>query len=238
MTLDPLLEELREAPEPVLRLRTEWTGGEPGVVAMLSGSFDPLTVGHAALAEAALDLADLVLLVYSVRTLPKEESVPASLLSEEERLAVLEAFCEARPRIEPAICSHGLLAEQVRAATARFPASELALVMGSDKVRQLLDPGWYEDRDAVLHQLFSRATVLYAVRAGDEGLVEDLLRRAENVIWRDRFERLAVAGDVASISSRVVRESLALGKDVSRLLPPEAAPLVRSHSRTRETNEP
>src|SRR5439155_22771338 len=114
-------------------------------------------------AEAALNHADLVLLVYSVRTLPKDEAVALPLLSEHQRLAVLEAFCEARPGIEPAICSHGLLAEQVDAAAARFPSSDLARIMGSDKVRQLLDPKWYEDREQALRFLFSRARVLYAV---------------------------------------------------------------------------
>jgi cytidyltransferase-like protein len=226
MTLDPLLQELREAPQPVLRLRTELPGSEPRVVALLSGSFDPLTIGHVALAEAALNHANLVLLVYSVRTQPKEAGVPGPLLSEEERLAVLEAFCEARPGIEPALCSHGLLAEQVEAAAARFPASDMALVMGSDKVRQLLDPRWYQDRELDLETLFSRANVFYAVRSEDEGVVEELLQQPENSRWRKRFVRLDVPPDVASVSSRGVRERVAAGKAVTQFVPSEAAVLL------------
>jgi cytidyltransferase-like protein len=236
MTLDPPLQELREAPEPVLRVRSDFSSPDPPAVALLSGSFDPLTLGHAALAEAALGHANLVLLVYSVRTLPKEESAQGPLLSEEERLAVLEAFCEGRPLMEPALCSHGLLAEHVEAASARFPSSNLALVMGSDKVRQLLDPSWYQDREATLRPLFSRAGVLYAVRGGDEGRVEELLR-ADSPGWRDRFERLDVPSDLATLSSRRVRELVAAGLDVSRHLPPEAAALVRGHSPERQPNQ-
>lgn len=227
MTLDPLLQELREAPEPVLRLRTELHGPEPRVVAVLSGSFDPLTIGHAALAEAALAHADLVLLVYSVRTIPKEERVPGPLFSEDERLAVLEAFCEARPQVEPALCSHGLMAEQVEATAARFPSSDLVLVVGSDKVRQLLDPSWYEDRESTLRSLFSRARVLFAVRSGEEGVVEGLLEQPWNSLWRDRFARLEVAPDVAAVSSRLIRERLAKGQDVSRLVPLESMALLQ-----------
>lgn len=225
MTFDPLLQELREAPQPVLRLRTG-PGPDPPVVALLSGSFDPLTVGHAELAQAALGHADLVLLVYSVSTLPKEGEPPEPLLSEDERLAVLEAFCEARPGIEPALCSHGLIAEQVEAAVARFPASDLVLVMGSDKVRQLLDPKWYENRELALEPLFSRATVLYAERTGEQGMVERLLGRPENVSWRHRFHRLEVAPDAASISSRMVRQQLASGNDVGQLVPAESMALL------------
>jgi nicotinic acid mononucleotide adenylyltransferase len=173
-----------------------------------------------------LNHANLVLLVYSVRTQPKEAGAPGPLLSEDQRLAVIEAFCEARPGIEPALCSHGLLAEQVEAAAARFPASTFALVMGSDKVRQLLDPWWYEDRERTLETLFSRASVLYAVRSEDEGVVEGLLGQPRNRRWRERFLRLDVHPDVASVSSRGVRERLAAGKDVTQFVPDEAALLL------------
>ncbi len=226
MTLDPLLQELRGAPEPVLRLRNEMPGPDPRVLALLSGSFDPLTIGHAALAEAALNHADLVLFVYSVRTLPKEEGVPGPLLSEDERVAVLEAFSQPRPGIEPALCSHGLLTEQVDAAAARFPSSDLALVMGSDKVRQLLDPKWYEDRELALRLLFSRARVLYAVRSGDDGVVEALLEQPQNSPWHDRFVRLDVPPEVAAVSSRLVRDGLVTGRDVTPLVPFEARALL------------
>lgn len=231
MTLDPLLQELRGAPQPVLRLRTELPVPEPQAVALLSGSFDPLTVGHAVLAEAALGHAELVLLVYSVTTLPKEGELPEPLLSEHERLAVLEAYCESRPRIEPALCSHGLLAEQVEAASGRFPASALVLVMGSDKVRQLLDPKWYGNRELALEPLFSRARVLYAERTGEQGMVEAMLARPEHSSWRRRFQRLDAAPDAASVSSRLVRERLAAGRDVDHLVPAESMALLEAKTR-------
>jgi nicotinamide-nucleotide adenylyltransferase len=231
MTLDPLLQELRDAPQPVLRLRTALSGPEPRVVALLSGSFDPLTMGHALLAEAALGHAELVLLVYSVRTLPKEEELPGPLLSEDERLAILEAFCESRPGIEPALCSHGLLGDQVEAAAARFPASHLVLVMGSDKVRQLLDPRWYEDRDVALRRLFSRASVLYTDRAGEPGKVDAMLRQPENSSWRHSFQRLPVDPEAASISSRLVREQLAAGQNVAHVVPAESLALLEGKKR-------
>jgi nicotinic acid mononucleotide adenylyltransferase len=226
MTLDPLLQELRDAPQPVLRLRTELTGPEPREVALLSGSFDPITVAHEALAEAALVHANLVLLVYSVRTLSKDVDSPPPLLSEDERLAALEAYCQARQGMEPALCSHGLLAEQAEAAAARFPASQIALVMGSDKVRQLLDAQWYQDRDRTLSTLFQRARILYAVRAGDAGAIEALVGQPPNDVWKERFTPLDVSPEVAAISSRAVREQFASGADVSASVPPEAAVIL------------
>src|SRR5207237_3714278 len=124
---------------------------DPGpmrTLALLAGSFDPITVAHEALSREAAVRVRLVALVYSVRTLPKEAPGPPPLLSEVARLEVLQRFCAARPGHVLGVASHGLLAEQADAAAARFPRTELWLVMGSDKVLQLLHPKWYGDRDA------------------------------------------------------------------------------------------
>lgn len=218
----PLLEELRRAERPTLSLHPDPVGPGPEAVALLSGSFDPMTVAHAQLAEAARARAGLVVLVYSVRTLAKEGPAPPPLLPERDRLDVLMRFCRARDGIIMGLCSHGLLAEHVTAARERFPGSELFLVMGSDKVLQVLDPKWYEDRERVLRDLFGAAGVLYAVRAGDEGRVEEALARPENERWRGRFAALEVDPTAAAVSSRLVREELRQGRAVRHLVPAEA----------------
>jgi hypothetical protein len=93
------------------------------------------------------------------------------------------------------------------------------VVAGSDKVVQVLDPAWYEDRDAALGAMFEAAGVLYAVREGDEQGLERTLSLPENVKWKGCFRRLPVRGDVARISSRTVRSLLREGRDVSSLVP-------------------
>jgi nicotinamide-nucleotide adenylyltransferase len=219
------LAELRWAERPTLVVLPE--PGPVARVALLPGSFDPLTVGHAALAEAAhRDGADLVVLLYSVRTLPKEGPAAPPLLPEEERVAALERYREGRGWLAVGLCSHGLLSEQVEAAARRFPSSELWVLAGSDKVVQLFDPRWYADRDRALAGLFGRAAVRYAVRAGDEGRVEELLARPENRRWEDRLAPLPVPPEVAGVSSRAVRERLRAGGDVRELVPPEVLPFL------------
>jgi nicotinamide-nucleotide adenylyltransferase len=192
--------------------------GKPESIGLLSGSFDPMTVAHAALAEAGSTRVGLMLLVYSVRTLPKEGNSPPSLLEERHRLQVLERYCRRRSRMAVGLCSHGLLADQVEAARTRFPGSALWLVMGSDKVLQLLDPRWYRHRDVALTRLFAEAGVMYAARTGEDEAVGEALNLPANRRWRDRFERLDVPGHVASVSSRRVRELLRSGQDASHLV--------------------
>jgi nicotinamide-nucleotide adenylyltransferase len=223
--LSPVIERLRSSAKLALEVVPEL--GSRRSVALLSGSFDPLTVGHEALAREGARRAGTVIMVYSVRSLPKEGTGPPPLLTERERLDALERFCARRPGHALGLASHGLLAEQVTAAAERFPAAELSLVMGSDKALQLLDPGWYEDRDAALRSLFLHARVLYAERSGQGGGVRAALSRPANRPWRDRFELLSVPPEIASVSSRRVRELMARGDDVRALVPPESWEVLR-----------
>jgi nicotinamide-nucleotide adenylyltransferase len=195
-------------------------------VGLVSGSFDPMTVAHAALAEALQ--TEVTLLVYSPATLPKERGPGGEphppLLDEADRLASMRAWSVGHPGAAVAVCSHGLLADQAEAAAAAFPEARLRFGMGSDKVLQLFDPRWYGDRDADLGRLFTRAEVFYSVRPGDERRVEECL--ADNPRWRERFRRLQLPGDLAWLSSRAVRESIRRGRDVSALVPLEILPFV------------
>jgi nicotinic acid mononucleotide adenylyltransferase len=223
-----LTEAVRRATLPG-RPRLEVLGPAPsaaGSVGLVAGSFDPMTAAHAAFAEA-LD-TELTLLVWSPATLPKEAGPggdpSAALLLPEDRLASVAAWCGSRPWARVATCSHGLLVDQVQAAAASFPRSRLVLGMGSDKLRQLLDPAWYEDRDAALDRLFSRAEVAVASRAGDHA--EPIDAR-----WSDRIRTVVLPPGLAGLSSRAVRAAVRRGEDVSGAVPPEILPFVRGLAR-------
>jgi nicotinic acid mononucleotide adenylyltransferase len=203
------------------------------VVGLLAGSFDPPTVAHDALACALAGAGcDLVLLVWSVRTLPKETAPGGEpgppLLDEATRLRCMAALAAARPSLGVAVSSHGLIAEQAEAAARRFPAARLVVGMGSDKVLQLLDPRWYDDRDRALDRLTRLATIRYAARAGEADAVAAAFRGPENEPWRGAFADLGgdVPPDVAAISSREARTRLRSGGDVRALVPAEVLPFL------------
>lgn len=229
------LARAREPGPPRLEVLWPYSPGSPSRVGLVPGSFDPMTVAHAALAQALKRTCDLVLLLYSPATLPKEpapggEPGPA-ILSPSDRVASLLAYVRHREGMGVALCSHGLYADQADAARAAFPEAELVFGAGSDKLAQLMDPAWYgerEHRDAALQRLFSLARVSYAVREGEEERVVRALEEAGK--WRDRIEKLVFPAALAGISSRSVRERLARGDDVSGLVPPEILPFVTRSS--------
>jgi len=201
---------------------------------MLAGSFDPLTTGHLAMADAARPGVDLVVLVYSVRTLPKSAGAEPPMLGELERIRTVAAACAARSGWALGLCSHGLLAVQVAAAAERFPDTRLTMVLGSDKLAQLFDPAWYDDRDAELRTLFAAADVRYAVREGDD--VAPALAAAAELGFEGRVAPLPVDPAVAGVSSSLVRRVARTGGNLWGLVTDEAHDAVRAAIR-REAGE-
>ncbi|HWE54551.1 MAG TPA: adenylyltransferase/cytidyltransferase family protein [Acidimicrobiales bacterium] len=124
------------------------------------GTFDPPTVAHLAVAEAALQQGglDAVVLVVSRAPLGKSPSVP----SFEDRVAVLEEVAASRPWLGVQVSDQRLIADVV--------AGFDAVIMGMDKWLQVVDPRWYggsaSARDAAVASL---PPVLLAHRPGSAG---------------------------------------------------------------------
>jgi nicotinic acid mononucleotide adenylyltransferase len=183
-------------------------------------------VGHVALAEAAAREVDLVLLVYATAPLPKAPGASPALLDEPSRIEALVRLARARVGLGAAVASHGLLVDQVEAVRDALPGSRIVLAVGSDKLLQVLDPAWYEDRNAALRRLFDRAVVRYAVRGEEDDMVRRALADPANARWAGSIGRLDLPSGVAEVSSSLVRERLRRGKPVERLVPPEVLPLL------------
>lgn len=128
-------------------------------VAAYPGTFDPPTLAHLAIAGAAHRQAGMhrVELLVSRAPLAKAPHVP----SFEDRITVLEEVAAARDWLDVRVSDKRLIAELCRGYD--------AVVMGTDKWLQVLDPAWYggseERRDRAVSAL---PTVLLAVRAGVE----------------------------------------------------------------------
>jgi nicotinamide-nucleotide adenylyltransferase len=221
------IERAREPGPPRLEV-VGGPAGNPGTVGLVAGSFDPMTRGHEALAEALR--TDLTLMIWSPQTLPKEEPTGEQgsppRLEPEVRLVAVLAWCLSRPNARLAVCSHGLLVDQVEAAARTFPEARFVVGVGSDKLRQIFDPAWYEDRDAALKRLFRRAVVAYSVRTTDRSSTAPRIEGGPG--WRPRLRLLDLPSDVAGLSSSGVREAIRRGQDVSGAVPREVLPFLEA----------
>ncbi len=162
------------------------------------GTFNPPTVAHLAIAEAAwrqggLDRIELVL---SRSPLGKDPAVP----SFEHRLQVLDAVAASRPWLAVTVTDKRLIAD--------VAAGYDAVIMGTDKWIQVCDPAWYGGsplaRDAAVARL---PKVLLVERPGYESIRPG----------PDRALLLIVDRDHAEVSSSQVRAGR------RRWMAPEAA---------------
>jgi nicotinic acid mononucleotide adenylyltransferase/predicted RNA-binding protein with PIN domain len=131
------------------------------------GSFDPLTIAHLEIAQAARDAAELdrVDLALSREPLGKE---PQHQVPLEDRVAAIGRAAATRPWLGVVVTEARLITDIARGYD--------VVVMGADKWAQVSDPAWYDDsadaRDAALALL---PRILVAPREGyDPGGVEIL----------------------------------------------------------------
>ncbi len=201
-------------------------------VAILPGSFNPLHQGHAALAAAALatNAATEVWLGLARVTVDKEQ-IAGTLL--EDRLVALRHFVQDQPRYGVLLFNRGLYVDQALAAHARWPDLDtLLFLVGYDKIVQIFDPRYYDDRDAALRELFRLASFLVAPR--DDATADDLaalLSQPENRPFAAGVRSLPLTSSVAAVSSTGLRLDLGAAATPSR-----STRLAPSFPRRRESS--
>jgi len=214
------------------------------LIGILGGTFDPVHLGHVALAEAALAGLPLSEVLWLPSGSPGHRSAPVA--SAQDRLAMLRLATagHARYRVdaseldgkEPTYTVHTL----TRLRAQLGPAQPLVLILGSDSFLSL--PTWLRWRE-----LFELAHIAVASRPGylpaDGGPEPEL--SAEIARRSARPEQLGAkaAGRIAyfpmplvDISASDVRAGLSAGEDMRDLLPAAVLAYIRSHSLyTKET---
>jgi nicotinic acid mononucleotide adenylyltransferase len=214
------LRALAEAPEPNARLVSGTAPPAGGRLGLLAGSFNPPTLAHVTLAEVGLASGrlDRVAWVLSTRTVDKEVVSGAAL---EDRLLLLDLLGEADPRLGTLVVNRGLYVDQATIARAAFPSlGALVFLVGFDKVVQIFDPRYYDDRDADLERLFGLATFLVAPRGADDAdALAALLRRPENGRFAGAVEPLNLPPALRDVASSQVRQAVRGGTDVEHAVP-------------------
>ncbi len=130
----------------------------PSRLGILAGSFNPPTVAHLALAEAALRRLDAVLLVLPGQ-LPHKEWAGAT---PEERVGMLSAL--AHGRLGVAVSRGGLYIEIVREAREHFPHAEMSVVCGRDAAERIST--WDYGTSGRFEDLLREFRMLVAARRG------------------------------------------------------------------------
>jgi hypothetical protein len=172
---------------------------------------------------------DQMLWVLAVASIDKETVARATLV---DRLVQLGAFAATDDRYGVLVVNRGLYVEQVRLAHAQLSrGDELVVLVGYDKIVQILDPRYYTDRTHALDELFQLARFLVAPRGkATRAKLEALLAKPENGAYGGRVSYLPLAPRYREDSATMARLRSAVpgvtAAELSRLLAPEGAALA------------
>jgi len=211
-----------------------------GKIIVFTGSFNPPTTAHLALLKLAWQFARLHGPVHVYAALSKQttdkENVQRPLLL--DRVVLLDTVLRRHLRHTGIMLfNRGLYVEQAQGVYSSFPqVTKLYFLIGFDKIVQVFDPRYYDDRDAALHELFALADMLVAPRghAGAEELTK-LLDQPENRQFAEHVHALALNDAYRDISSNRLRQSLAAHEQE---VPPEVRRFIRETHAYEATLEP
>lgn len=164
------------------------------------GSFNPPTVAHLAIAEAAWRQFGLERLDLAVsRTALGKEEVERPLLA--HRLEVLEAVAATRPWLGVQVVDAQLVVD--------VAAGYDVVVMGADKWAQVFDPGWYGGSEAARDVAVARLPTVAVVRRA--GVVLDEIDAYGAVLLdvAEHFTQMSSSGARAGNQAWMTPEALA-----------------------------
>lgn len=204
---------------------------EPGrEIIVFPGSFNPPTTAHLAMLKQAREVAmqrseqahkgaQTVQLYAAMSKLTVDkEHVERPLML--DRVILLEDLLKRRfPHTGVLLFNRGLYVEQAEAVHRCFHrVKKLYFLIGYDKIVQILDPHYYQDRDASLKDLFALAELLVAPRAGFGAReLAALLDKPENQQFASYIHALPFSDQFSAVSSTRIRQNLrAHERDVPR----------------------
>ena len=182
--------------------------GNPERLALLPGSFNPLTCAHLALARAALDVVDEVALIVP-RAFPHKSYQGASL---EQRLEMMQAA--AGHQFAIGISEGGLFVEMVREAREHYGGAEIFVACGRDAAVRYIT--WDYGSGATIQQMLREFKLLVAPREGSYS-VPPGLAHAIRTLAPIHFDECAATR---------VREAIASGAAWRHMVPEQIHTLV------------
>lgn len=205
---------------------------------ILSGSFNPPTIAHLELAVRARESYQLdgVFFLISRVTIDKPDVDGLAL---EDRLLLLSRLASELGWASVVATNRGLYYEQAAAMRALAGrTARMFFLVGMDKVAQILDPSYYENRDHALLALFIEAQLIAGSRGNfNEAELQKLLGREDNQNYADRVYFLSMPARLKQLASSAIRSAIARGESADTELPQAVAKFITESGAYRSSYE-
>ena len=186
---------------------------------IFSGSFNPLTVAHIKMIDAAqkkYDLAEILLILARANV---DKGVFG--LSLADRLLMLKLYAANREDFSVAACSHGKFIEKIEALKPAYPAgTHFSFIVGYDTFIRLFDPKYYTDLHGALEALFQQCRFIVANRQDyDADAVGQVMEAPDYRRYSGGIDLIELPEFYAEISSTDIRAQIQAGDSVDHLVP-------------------
>ena len=229
--LDMLVDQLDPNGDPQIRWvyraarRIREGGSRLGI---FSGSFNPLTIAHIKMIEAArkkYDLAEILLILARANV---DKGVFG--LSLADRLLMLKAYAANREDYSVAACSHGKFIEKIQALKPAYPSgTHFSFIVGYDTFIRLFDPKYYTDLHGALEALFNQCRFIVANRQDyDAEAVRQVMEAQDYRRYAGGIDLIELPDFYAEISSTDIRAQIQAGNSVDHLVPSEVQSFLKA----------
>ena len=179
---------------------------KPRRLGVFPGTFNPVTVAHLALAEAALAVVDEVVFILP-RQFPHKTYSGVSM---EQRMELLDMALAAESRFTAATCEGGLFVEIARECRAAYGEGvRLSFLCGRDAAERIAN--WDYGRAGAFQEMLAGFDLLVAARRGEYSPPQGLA---------NAFSRLELDGAFDHVSASEVRARIGNGEAWRHLVPP------------------
>ena len=229
--LETLVDQLNPNGEPEIRwvyraARHIREGGRR--LGIFSGSFNPLTVAHIKMIDAAQQKYDLdeILLILARANVDKG----VFGLSLADRLLMLRRYSASREDFSVAACSHGKFIEKIEALKPAYPlGTHFSFIVGYDTFIRLFDPKYYTDLHGALEALFNQCRFIVANRQDyDADAVRQVMENPDYHCYARRIDLIELPDFYAEISSTDIRTQIQAGNSVDHLVPTEVQEFLKT----------
>ncbi len=194
-----------------------------GRLGVLGGSYNPITLAHLAIADAAVTEMHLDEVLFCLPQVPPHKTIFGASL--EQRLDMMQRAVHDRLYASVGLCSHGLFLDIERSLRRIYaPGIDVFFITGRDAAERILT--WeYDDTEHALSEMFSAFQFIVCDREGAFVMPDD----PRLIPYYSRIHHFAIPDGLDHISSTAIRDRLQQQQPINDLVPASVADFIQQH---------
>lgn len=209
--------------QPRVTLRKRAAGPAPTRLGVLGGAYNPITLAHLAVGEAAMEHYGIDEVLFLLPQVPPHKTIFGASL--EQRLEMMRLAAADTPHASVGISTHGLFVDMYEGLLSLYPQRpQVFFLTGRDAAERIL--AWhYDDAETVLKRMFQSFQFIVCSRHGPFSLPDDPLLKP----YRHRIHSCPLPPQANLISATEVRQRRERGLSIDDLVPASVAAYIAAH---------